>query len=169
MTAQMPSSTLLSRLNRLYFLKSDWKKGIIAFFITYIVVGLFNDHVQLLRNTSDSLPYNIFLYFPKMTPQRGDITVYKFNDQHIIKKISGIAGDYITYDKDGFLFVFSDRIGRVMQEDSKGIKLDPIPEGTIPEGYVFLSGTHKRSYDSRYKNIGLIHESDLMGKAIPLF
>lgn len=169
MIVQMQLLKRFNTLNKLAFLKKDWKKGVVAFFVTYVFWGLLNDNIQILRNTSQSLPYHVFLYFPKMKAGRGDITVYKFNDQYIIKKISGIAGDYITHGKDGAVFVCSDKIGLPVKEDSKGVQLYPIAEGMIPEGYVFLSGTHKRSYDSRYKNVGLIQESGLRGKAIALF
>ncbi len=88
MIAQMRLLKRFNVLNKLTFLKQDWKKGVVAFFITYFLFGLLNDNIQILRNTSQSLPYHVFLYFPKMKPERGDITVYKFNDQYIIKKIS---------------------------------------------------------------------------------
>jgi conjugal transfer pilin signal peptidase TrbI len=40
---------------------------------------------------------------------------------------------------------------------------------TIPEGYLFVYGTDPDSYDSRYKEFGLIKEKEVVGIAIPLF
>ncbi len=50
-----------------------------------------------------------------------------------------------------------------------GAALQCTKAGIIPAGYVFVWGTHPRSFDSRYAEVGLINEKDFMGHGIRLF
>ena len=42
-------------------------------------------------------------------------------------------------------------------------RLDNTPEYTVPEGHYFMAGSHKDSFDSRYKSIGYVKDSDIIG------
>ena len=169
MIAQMRLLTRLSARNRFSFLKRDLLKGILIFLITFISVGCFNDHVQILKNQSESLPYKVFLYFPKMTPKKGDITVLKYDGKNLIKRIIGEQGDFIQYDKNKNLYVGDFNVGPLEEKDRYERPLYGIDEGYIPNGFVFLYAPHKRSFDSRYDTLGLVEREDLRGRAIPLF
>lgn len=169
MIARMKLLKPFNKLNRFFFLKKDWKKGIKIFLITFIGFCFFNDHVQILRNTSESMPYKIFLYFPKITPKKGDITVTFFDGKYLIKQIIGEQDDDVYYDFLENIHVGHFNVGPLQKEDSHKKKIEGIDEQTIKENFVFLYAPHVRSFDSRYKNFGLVHKNKLQGKAIPLF
>jgi conjugal transfer pilin signal peptidase TrbI len=169
MIAQMRLSKRFKALNRLVFLRKDLLKGILIFLITFISVGCFNDHVQILENKSESMPHKVFLYFPKITPKKGDITVLKHEGKNLIKRIIGEQGDSIYYDANKNLYVGDFKVGLLQEKDSYGCPLYGIEEGTIPKGFVFLYAPHPRSFDSRYDLLGLVEKEDLRGRAIPLF
>lgn len=169
MTAQMILLKPYKTRNKLWYLKHEFLKGVLVFFLTFISVWLFNDHIQILRNTSDSMPYKVFLYFPKVTPHKGDITVYQYEGQHIIKQIVGTEGDAVHYDVTKNLHVGDFKVGSLQRKDNQGKTLYGIARGTIPQGFVFLYAPHPQSLDSRYTLLGFVERHHLKGTAIALF
>ena len=61
----------------------------------------------------------------------------------------------------------SSQVFVVFEEDTKGRSLPMIEERKIPKGKYFVSSPAVRSYDSRYW--GLVDESEIIGKAYPIF
>lgn len=59
------------------------------------------------------------------------------------------------------------QVFEVFEKDTKGRSLPIIEEGKIPKGKYFVSSPAVRSYDSRYW--GLVDESEIIGKAYPIF
>lgn len=152
------------------FTKQNLKKGLFIFTLTFVTIGFTVDHVKILRNTTTSLPGTYFLYFPKMTPKRGDLTTYAHtNGLTLMKRVIGIEGDVIRYDARGFLYVNNERVGKPHPKNSQGEVLHAIPAGVIPKGHVFLYASHPQSLDSRYTEVGLIYHKHLSGKAFYLF
>jgi conjugal transfer pilin signal peptidase TrbI len=90
----------------------------------------------------------------------------KYNGSNLtfVKYLVGKSGDVIKKIGDK-VYVNSELIGRI--KSNKG--LTPIEDRVIPEGYVFVAGTHTDSLDSRYKEFGLIKESELKGRGIVPF
>lgn len=54
-------------------------------------------------------------------------------------------------------------VGYIKEKGRKGQDLTPGPTGMIPEGHYFMAGSHKDSFDSRYKSIGYVKDSDIIG------
>jgi conjugal transfer pilin signal peptidase TrbI len=92
----------------------------------------------------------------------------------MIKKVAGMAGDRLVYDKEGNLWVNALWIGRALKigkhkkSAKDGRQLNPIKPGVIPAGKVFVVGNHERSFDSRYAELGLIPETALQGRLLAL-
>jgi len=86
----------------------------------------------------------------------------------IIKKIVGISGDRIWYDKNNQMFVNDLKVGVPKQVASDGRQLHATPAQIIPEGQVFLYSEHIASFDSRYQELNLIPLAKLQGLVIPL-
>jgi hypothetical protein len=73
----------------------------------------------------------------------------------------------------GFVFLHnsdplnSSQAFEAFEKDTKGRDLPMIEEGRISKGKYFVSSPAARSYDSRYW--GLVDESEIIGKAYPIF
>ena len=152
--------------------KANLKKGLWGFAIAFISFGIFSEHVHFIKSPTDSLPQHYFVQFPKRTPKKGDLTVV-YNGWYkgkIIKRIIGVAGDQISTDGHGNIFINQQKIGRAHQRSDmqSGLSLTTIKPQVIPEGRVFLHSPHPRSFDSRYNEVGLVPVSDLEGFVIAI-
>lgn len=97
----------------------------------------------------------------------------------VIKRVVGREGDIVRHVHQGKSFsdpgvpeiwVGETKVGIPLKETLAGTPLTPLVfKGVIPAGYLFVAGSHERSFDSRYEEVGLIHERHIIGKAIPLF
>lgn len=151
-----------------WFTKHALKQGIKAFVFTFLGVGFFSEHVHFIKSTTHSMPEHYFVHFPHVKPKRGDITlVYNsFYQGNLIKRIIGVEGDKISYDKHGEVWVGNKRVGTVYPTTRDGRSLKSIQPMIIPKGYVFLYAPHPRSFDSRYAEVGLAHRHLLQGRLI---
>lgn len=121
---------------------------------------------------SESLPEVVFLVTKGAEFQKGDAVLFHpprnpVFEADFVKLVVGVAGDLVEH-RDGHVFVGGRDIGPLQAMTKTGRPLAPGAVGTIPEGFVFVAGTHERSYDSRYKEIGLVPLSAIVGRADPL-
>ena len=88
----------------------------------------------------------------------------------VVKMIAGVSGDKVSF-QDKLLLMNGKPIGRVWPKTSKGQTLVPIESQIILSGCYFAWTPSMWSYDSRYKDIGIICEKDhrILGLASPLF
>jgi conjugal transfer pilin signal peptidase TrbI len=160
-----------SAIYKLYFI--NYRNFLQAFFAcitAFSIIGIISQHMRILISISPSLHETYFLHFPSVKPRKGDVTVYAHSGgRQLIKKVLGIAGDRIYYDEDKNLWVEGFKVGKCLPKNSYGCLLDPIQPGVIPKDFVFLFAPHSESLDSRYTKIGLIHQDNLLGKAIALW
>ena len=85
------------------------------------------------------------------------------------KFVCGVEGDVISH-KERAVFINNVKVGDAIVK-SKLFKKDMeiIDDGVIPKGFVFVCGTHQKSFDSKYKLVGLVDEKTFVGRAIRLF
>lgn len=127
------------------------------------------DQVDIIMNSSHSLEepafavieHPVFLYRGAIVAANmPDALRDTFGDYHYVKRIGGMPGDIITYNKDG-----TPCINDVCyQVADNALSLPTIAPGVIPADYYALVGTAPDSLDSRYATIGLIAEDDLVGR-----
>ncbi len=91
-------------------------------------------------------------------------------DKIIVKRVIAVGGQTVGIDfEEGIVYVddvplAEDYAAMPTTTPHGGAFAYPI---TIPEGYVFVLGDNRDiSKDSRYSDVGLIHESDIMGKVL---
>ena len=146
---------------------------LVAFVAVYIASDyLASDHkwFGLRKNVSDSLPFKWFISFKLDAIRRNDYVAF-YHEQHgviLAKKMTGIPGDSIAV-RDDHVFVNHQDCGGILKQSPSGRTLTPIRENIIPEGFVFVSGTHKDSFDSRYAEFGLMRIEDLQEVLWPIF
>ncbi len=172
-----------SLIKRLSFLKrrNQWIKGVVFFGIVFALMTFLKDHVCLLYSTTASLPHRTFLKLKRMSPQKDGYTCFDspWYGGNVVKKIVGVAGDRIVYDLEGNLWIKPPRtarrqarpglkVGTQKKQAKDGRPLTPIKPGIIPRGMVFVMGSHERSFDSRYEEMGLIPLHALQGRVIGL-
>lgn len=152
--------------------KTTIKRGLKGFLITFMSFGIFSEYVHFIKSPTDSLPEHYFVQLPKVTPQKGDLTIVynAFYQGKIIKKIIGVAGDQISTDGHGNIFINQEKIGQAKSytDPKTGLTLTAIKPQTIPQGRVFLHAPHPQSFDSRYQAVGLVKVEDLEGKVIAI-
>ena len=132
----------------------------------------------LLFNWTASLPYHVVWLHPGTTRfTRGDLIVYRYageelmqlkKGQRFFKRIVGVSGDQISVEDRRVLINGAD-VGIAKQYTLDGHRLERLPPGLIPDDYFYVQGTHEMSFDSRYRQSGLVHVSQIIGKVDVIF
>ncbi len=126
---------------------------------------------------SASIPGHVFwVVRGTVVPQRGLLvafrpprTPYAPSGMWWMKYIAGLPGDAIVVrGRDVWVHgIWRGHCAKRARQDHAVLQCTKA--GIIPAGYVFVWGTHPRSFDSRYAEVGLINEKDFMGHGIRLF
>lgn len=138
-------------------------------------------HLPILFNWTPSLPYTVALmhYGKQPALQRGDFIVYAFagdaqkrypglRAQPFFKQVKGVPGDRVTV-TGRQVFVNGVSVGHAKPTTFDRHPLTPIAETVIPPGYYYVQGAHPDSFDSRYRESGLVPMRQVIGKVTPLF
>lgn len=135
--------------------------GIITFFISKFVVSICVIHGDSMKPTLNDKSLVIETKIVKRITN-GDIIVIKKNNIKIIKRIIAIPGDKVVI-KDNYVFVndikYDDFITTFAGILDKEIILGD-------DEYIVLGDNRKESIDSRYEEIGIIKEDEIIGKII---
>lgn len=145
-------------------------------------VRVFGEHrpiVPLLFNVTPSMPYSVAWLDRGAPVAKGDYVLYAFHGsaekqypglsgQPFFKMIAGTAGDRVrAVGRD--LYVNDVFVGQAKERLFDGRPVHPLSEQVIPSGYLYVRGTAPDSFDSRYRESGLVATSDVIGKVIPWF
>jgi conjugal transfer pilin signal peptidase TrbI len=152
-------------------------KAAIQIGIFSIILYGFATYTQLLENVSESLDDVRYLLMLKSTKvKRGDIVSIQghspqYVGKHIFtKRVVGLPGDYITRDETHLTLKAQNGAFAItlplLTQSKEGQPLTSLAHQIIPEGYLFVTGDHLRSFDSRYEEFGLVPMKKIYGKAI---
>lgn len=122
----------------------------VSFFIT--------THSKIIRNVSDSHPCRYFFVLLKKKPATGDLafSYSPFVNGYVIKSVLAKGPCSLV------------RSFSCLKKTMDGRNVTPNTDAFIPHGFCFLHSNHPRSFDSRYKEMGMIHENDILGVAYPV-
>lgn len=127
-------------------------------FILLILCGIFYQQGYGIRfNLSDSLPYSLFFSMPVKYPLHyGQIIAFNMQKSPVTfaKTILGLPKDRLSI-QNNCIYI---------NDSNKGCLIEgfvPIEEGVIPEGFYFVMGSHPESFDSRYREFGLVPQSSI--------
>lgn len=140
-----------------------YTKHVVILAVIFIIIAIIISQCKLLEVTSRSVPYKWCLLLKNIPPRRGDLCVLDYRGKTLVKYLMGKTGDRVQISNNDIL-VNGKIVGRVSEEK----RLNLIDLNTVPEGQVFVLGTHPDSFDSRYKEFGFVKKSALKGKAIGL-
>lgn len=151
----------------------DWMYCLLIAFIAVVMLLTFafrmvnvdgDSMMNTLMNTDKVIVTDLFY-----TPKDGDVVVISHGaeySQPIIKRVIATEGQTLDINFETGEVVVD---GVVLQEDyinGETIKGNTEIPSVIPEGKVFVMGDNRVvSLDSRYEQIGLIDENDIIGKA----
>lgn len=102
---------------------------------------------------------------------QGYQAIYIKRAKNLAKRVLGIPGDRIERQTQNLKIIPQNQkslptILPLLNKTQKGEPLTPLFLSSIPEGYVFVSGDHLRSFDSRYEEFGLVPIEKIWGKAV---
>lgn len=144
------------------------------------IIFCLTSRYQLALNVTHSLPQTLFLIEKKNhTVARGDYIAFRWinggpipNDIVVIKEVGGVAGDRVNHRQKGdglWVEINGKTISLIKPFARNGAVLVPGATGVIPEKYYFVHAPHPDSLDSRYALTGFISDTQIVGRAIPLF
>lgn len=141
--------------------------------IGVLTVALSLSPYKIALNNTDSLDVRIFLWSKTEKPLAyGDLVVFSVENPYynvpFVKILAGLPGDKVSINERREVFVDDRYIGKAVRTFKDGREAIAISETVIPQGKYFFYTNHQRSYDSRYKEIGLVSRDDIMGIAYPL-
>lgn len=140
----------------------------VTMFIMFFTVS--GDSMLPTLNNGDRLFVSKFMY----TPKKGDIVTINTMDsldKNIIKRIIATSGDSFEINYDTHEIYVN---GKLLYEpyiyEPTALRGDWKIPVIIPNGYVVVMGDNRNhSFDSRFKDVGLIKISQLYGKAFMVF
>ena len=96
--------------------------------------------------------------------ERGDVVIVEVADQKILKRVIGIPGDSVQI-YNGRVYI-NGKMTDNIDTDYAGIAMVPI---FLAEGEYFILGDNRsNSLDSRYTQIGVINERQILRKVVIL-
>lgn len=134
------------------------------------IMAFFMDY-GIRLNHSNSLPYYIFISKPLTHPlSKGEYVgfYHPILKLHAGKILIGLPGDQVRLENEK-VFVNDTEIGLYQAKSASGISYNAIDAGTIPEGMAFVYTPSKDSYDSRYKEFGLVKYDWIVEALWPIF
>jgi conjugal transfer pilin signal peptidase TrbI len=155
------------------------KSHAVTWLLAIAMYMLIRANYRLAINETPSLPYGLFLIHLDSRVKTGGLVAFKshhiepYPDGYIfVKRIVASAGDTVIKKRRDF--VVGDRMLTGKEIGLSKRKLysnDELHEGknTIQPRKYFVAGDHEYSLDSRYDLLGLVDESDVIGRAYPIF
>ncbi|ASI68682.1 conjugative transfer signal peptidase TraF [Diaphorobacter nitroreducens] len=136
--------------------------------------------VPVLFNWTPSLPYKVALLHPGQRPlHRGEFIVFSFAGdgvrdypglagQPFFKIVRGMPGDTVTV-QGREVRINGEPVGIAKTHAFDRRSLDPIAAGVIPPGHLYVQGLSPDSFDSRYRQSGLVRVEQVIGVVDPIF
>ncbi len=149
------------------------KYGVLVIILTPLVVSFLLSvclGYRILINTSASLPHTFYLTNPTQKQiNRGDYIAFThpISDKVIVKRVLGVSGDVIRQTDN--LILINGQVLTLKAKRSNGTPLTPLRASIVTEETVFVSGSHKDSFDSRYEEFGLVPLVQVRGRVWPIF
>ena len=97
--------------------------------------------------------------------ETGDIVAFYYNNRILLKRVIGTPGDWINIERDGTVYVNSEKIDEPYVQNKTLGDCDLIFPYQVPENKIFVLGDHRDvSIDSRNKAIGPISKEQIVGE-----
>ena len=96
--------------------------------------------------------------------EKGDIIAFYYNNKILLKRVIAVAGDYISIDADGTVYVNDEKIDEPYISEKALGECDIEFPYQVPEERIFVMGDHREtSIDSRSSQVGCVAEESVIG------
>ena len=153
--------------------QNAWTKQRVIVLLSLLAIAVAIED-RLVVPTTQSIPYHL-LFMSSGPGHKGDYVNFDVDGRVVgkrekkrtlTKRVTCMEGETLRFEE-GAHYCGDQLVDRVLQFRNDGVPLKPfIWNGPIPDGKVFVTGSHARSYDSRY--FGFIDVASTR-KVIPLF
>jgi conjugal transfer pilin signal peptidase TrbI len=140
------------------------RRWIVGLLIYVGSLALLFSQVRLAIMETPSIPYRVCLQVFNLTPHKGDLCVFEKRGFAVFKYLAATEGDRVSNVRDD-IFINGEFVCHADRREG----LTPADDFTVPAGYVFVLGSHEESFDSRYREFGLVKLSELKGRALGLW
>jgi conjugal transfer pilin signal peptidase TrbI len=166
-------------------------KPLIIIAICFVAIGLITAKINIGFNQSNSLSGRVFLIVKGTLPkEKFDIVSFKSVEEiddiqkngskypkahnSKVKYVIGFSGDVVLVKRNveagaNHIYINGRDVGIIKEFSLVGARLLPIINENnslvIPQDYYFVWTPHKDSDDSRYSHTGLVHKSQIIGRA----
>lgn len=165
------------------------KTNICLFFVLIFIlieILMFSFGCKISVNISPSLPYKVFFVNKSKNKinniKNGDFIQFinkdakYYNGVKITKQVLAKSGDNLVINLFDEInnniqgtIIYKDKTLNVKYKTSKGTRVYINDISTLPKDKYFVVGYDENSFDSRYKEFGLIDKKEVIGVAKPLF
>lgn len=155
--------------------KINNKNKLILLFFVFSSLSLILFNTNFVFPKSNSLEGKVFFSFPPFFDfRRHQFVVFDKNliilggNANVLKEVVGLPNDKIII-KENIMWVNDIKIGEILPKTRLGKKLSANQEKIVPKNHLFVRGTNKFSFDSRYEEFGFVAFKDIQKKAVRLW
>ncbi len=154
----------------------EWTEAVlIALVLVILIRGFIFENTKVLGHSmeptlhhNNAIIVNKFIYkFTK--PKQGDIIVFPYKQdptKDYIKRVLGLPGDTVNI-KNHIVYINDLPLDESYKLETMAELGDITFPFVVPQGTYFVMGDNRNnSSDSRYRDVGTIKKSDIIGKAV---
>lgn len=155
------------------------KSHAVTWLLAIAMYMLIRANYRLAINQTPSLPYHLFLICLDERIETGVLVAFKWHngtpypDGYVfVKRLVASPGEIVIKKRRDFVVGNRTFIGKEIGLSKRTLfPNDELHNGknTIQPGKYFVVGDHEYSLDSRYDLLGLVDESNVIGRAYPIF
>ena len=156
----------------------EWLKAILTAVVVALIVvqfvvptTVYGVSMEPTFKSSDYLLISKQAYSGDRSPQRGDVIVFTSHmkdengeNKKLIKRVIALPGETVEV-TDGKVYINGKELKESYTKD--GTTNGTVYSVEVPEGRVFCLGDNRlHSTDSRFLEVGFVHEEDIVGKVV---
>jgi len=150
-------------------LKTTFYALLVVAAISVLIATLFLPVLEIYGNSMAPTLNNgnIVVSVKTSNLKRGDICCFYYNNQILVKRVIGKAGDIIVIEENGDVLVNGEKLKEPYVAEKTGDESDIKYPYTVPENALFVLGDNRAtSVDSRNALIGCIAADEIVGKIV---
>lgn len=150
-------------------LKTTFYALLVVAAISVLIATLFLPVLEIYGNSMAPTLNNGSIVVSVKTSQlkRGDICCFYYNNQILVKRVIGKAGDIIVIEDNGDVLVNGEKLNEPYVKEKADDESDIKYPYTVPENALFVLGDNRAtSVDSRNALIGCIDADEIVGKIV---